>query len=78
MGWPDQNYVARRLKAHYGLGATTYRARFADRAALHPGPAAPPDGPARSAGRSPSRMTQAAGQGTGQLCTGSLLCMCPM
>jgi hypothetical protein len=30
--------LARRFKAHYGLGATTYRARFApDAARLHPG-----------------------------------------
>ena len=29
VGWPDQNYFARRFKAHYGLTATTYRARFA-------------------------------------------------
>jgi AraC family transcriptional regulator, L-rhamnose operon transcriptional activator RhaR len=29
VGWPDQNYFACRLKARYGLSATTYRARFA-------------------------------------------------
>jgi AraC family L-rhamnose operon transcriptional activator RhaR len=29
VGWADQNYFARRFKAHYGLSATTYRARFA-------------------------------------------------
>ena len=35
VGWPDQNYFARRFKAHYGLSATTYRKRFATGAA-HP------------------------------------------
>ena len=36
VGWPDQNYFARRFKAHYGLSATTYRKRFATRVAhLH-------------------------------------------
>jgi AraC family transcriptional regulator, L-rhamnose operon transcriptional activator RhaR len=34
VGWPDQNYFARRFKAHYGLSATTYRARFAGSARL--------------------------------------------
>ncbi len=33
VGWPDQNYFARRFKAHYGLSATTYRKRFATGAA---------------------------------------------
>ena len=37
VGWPDQNYFARRFKAHYGLSATTYRARFAT-SAVHLAP----------------------------------------
>ncbi|MEU8800620.1 AraC family transcriptional regulator [Spirillospora sp. NPDC048819] len=28
VGWADQNYFARRFKAHYGLPASTYRHRF--------------------------------------------------
>ncbi|GAA3383877.1 AraC family transcriptional regulator [Cryptosporangium minutisporangium] len=29
VGWPDPNYFARRFRTHFGLSATTYRARFA-------------------------------------------------
>jgi len=36
VGWPDQNYFARRFKSHYGLSATTYRQRFAAGAAHLP------------------------------------------
>ncbi|TWD84247.1 AraC family L-rhamnose operon transcriptional activator RhaR [Kribbella amoyensis] len=32
VGWPDQNYFARRFKSHYGLTASNYRASF-----THPG-----------------------------------------
>ncbi|MGH3877479.1 MAG: AraC family transcriptional regulator [Actinophytocola sp.] len=28
VGWPDQNYFARRFKVHFGLSASVYRARF--------------------------------------------------
>ncbi|MFG1920596.1 helix-turn-helix domain-containing protein [Cryptosporangium sp. NPDC048952] len=29
VGWPDQNYFARRFKAHFGVTATDYRRQFA-------------------------------------------------
>jgi AraC family L-rhamnose operon transcriptional activator RhaR len=56
VGWPDQNYFARRFKAHFGLSATTYRSRFADSARqLQPWPAEGRPGRLRRTARSGSR-----------------------
>ncbi|TDO47714.1 AraC family L-rhamnose operon transcriptional activator RhaR [Kribbella sp. VKM Ac-2527] len=38
VGWPDQNYFARRFKSHYGLSASNYRARFSVSRAARPRP----------------------------------------
>jgi AraC family transcriptional regulator, L-rhamnose operon transcriptional activator RhaR len=45
VGWPDQNYFARRFKAHFGLSASAYRAQFVHR------PVRLPVSPAVTAGR---------------------------
>jgi AraC family L-rhamnose operon transcriptional activator RhaR len=56
VGWPDQNYFARRFKAHFGLSATTYRNRFADSARqLQPWPTAGRSGRPRRTARSRGR-----------------------
>jgi AraC family L-rhamnose operon transcriptional activator RhaR len=56
VGWPDQNYFARRFKAHYGLNATTYRKRFAAKA---PGIQLGDLGDCDSAYPRPGRLSQA-------------------
>lgn len=45
VGWPDQNYFARRFKAHYGLTASTYRTRFTHYSVRMPLSSAPSKGP---------------------------------
>lgn len=48
VGWPDQNYFARRFKAHFGVTATAYRSRFAqNRAQLRNKAPADVPGPVR-------------------------------
>jgi AraC family transcriptional regulator, L-rhamnose operon transcriptional activator RhaR len=47
VGWSDQNYFARRFKAHYGLSASTYRVRFAHTAVRLRPPAPDPVRPGR-------------------------------
>jgi len=63
VGWPDQNYFARRFKAHFGLSATDYRSRFADKArTLRPGHAQ------GEACRRPKRTTSASPRGPESRC----------
>ncbi|ADB32636.1 transcriptional regulator, AraC family [Kribbella flavida DSM 17836] len=51
VGWPDQNYFARRFKSHFGLSASNYRALFSHAGGPRIARSAPRDRPESAAGR---------------------------